>query len=243
MFGDKTYDKLDEISQLVEPMTWSCNDALIKAPDIVEIDFDFISNLMRINGVGTSIDRRQVFKHMINTHPERKFLEANNFLNIVNDSTYRLEFENESNTSTIDLAKKTLDGRIYFKKIKQSYTDSEMEKLMIEEIKSKISGYWRSKASSVSSKINELGETFDMVDIRKYRKAREKTEYFRHELEKQFKEYKLNIRSVDLGFRFANWLNKYICYDNNQAMKNMCLLKVMSHSGKAIYSMESEEEL
>jgi hypothetical protein len=61
-------------------------------------------------------------------------------------------------------------------------------------------------------------------------------------MEEVFSENQWNIRDISLSNKVGGWIFKYIIFGNGAGLVNLCKLKMMTHTGNPIYSIDGEEE-
>lgn len=241
MFSDPTLDNLDEISKLCEPMVFSQNNLIISYPEKEEIDIEFLKSFTQRSGLGRIGCLYDVLRYVSTKHDLKK-LEPKVCLS----SFFELKLEDvfgDAQSTEIDFESGRMYAKLYLIKKKFAFTDEEMRKLIIDNIVHKVKIATNRPTGYFKKYLNEIAKVFDIKDVSSQRSTGAKRRIFLEAMEKQFEEYKINIRDVDLGFRFADWIVAYIKTGNMAAIKNICLLKVMAYDNKAIYSIEAEEQV
>lgn len=243
MFKDSVYDNLDDISQLVEPFNCRVNDELSKLPDIVDIDYEFLDQRMKVQHWG-SIDDLSI-SSMLNSCVKHKSINWNILQGHLNDF-FKLQIGDDPEKKVkcqINLEKGTLSNTIKIVKTSHGYTDEELYKKIVDNLRYEFTNQLRQASKLHKSNVNEIAEVFDIDEVSKCRGLREKRKALLNGITGQFKDRVINIRDYELGLRFTDWLIAYIKHNHMGAIKNITLFKVMMLNEKPIYSLDNEETL
>lgn len=230
LFKDKTWDDFDEITQMFEPYVFSLNEALSKMPD----EFDVDPKIFIEDNI-ISIDRLVT----------RKVVELGLDISATNLLT-GIDFYNEfftfslaiDESATLDGHTLTLDKPIkVVKKDKIAYEDKEIDEIMISYVKNHL--YRLSGAKRLNIKaLNELVDLFNVKPKSNTKHSKISALYSKYE--ELLEDKTLNIRDVDLFFRFVDWNVKVIRHGNLPAMANITKIKIMMRSEIPIYSIKEE---
>ena len=227
MFEDITFNKLDDISKMLEPFTYSLNDELSSMPNEIDVTYDNIITLVE--------------RHLC---VPNRLTSSDILINALNyPSKFGQFYDLITESSSIDFSEKTLYGSMKLIKASNGYDEEEMGKLIENQVKSKLNSSMRSLSAFSNSRVNEVAELFDLKDVPKTRGYRQKRRAITFGFNNLFKENKILIKDVDFGFRFASWLKLYIEDGNLGAMSNLCKVKILTHKNRAIYSIENEVQV
>jgi hypothetical protein len=233
VFDDKKFESLDWISQATEPIDSELNMLLGNIPDETVLDIKTILDFVGESyGMTISLDRAMmalVKKHNPSSKPlswqEKDTLKR----------CFRLEIVGQP---IIDFTTKTVSGG-EVKVIRETSTLDEKDLKNIlgrEGIDAVRNGWFPSDASS---RINEIFELLGKCDGGlKSRSLRKKRSFLYSRLIELFKTNEWNIKDTTLANKVGFWICDYIKDKNMAAMSNFCRLKVMTHKGQPIYSME-----
>lgn len=238
MFEDKEFAKLDEISQLIEPMVYSLNNKIIACPDRAEVPYEIIAEVIgNRNGNDCSISIDHLLSKLNMNIDELPYNQDKKFFTIVAENA----FDHGILSADIDFSTKSMNTKIFIEKHTSCYTDNEMHARMCNLIQNILQGATSVPSRYDKTRLNEVAIIFDLLDVKKERSSNGKRREFILPLIDKIKDYTINIRDVDLGVRFAGWIRDYIRYGKLSAIKNLCKLKVMTHNGKGIYSIQDED--
>jgi hypothetical protein len=89
------------------------------------------------------------------------------------------------------------------------------------------------------SRANEILELLGNSDAGlRSRSPRKKKESLYYRLKNLFETNEWNIKDTELANKIGVWIVSYILNGDLSALSNFCRLKVMTHKGQPIYSME-----
>jgi hypothetical protein len=242
VFDDKKFEELDWISQATEPIDSELNELLEKLPDELAIDFNTYMKLIgdRTYGIDMSLDT--VIHSLLQQTPSNEFDVDKLSYNHRDQLKKCFKFEASTNNLTINFETRSIDGG-ELKLIKTATTLDEdtLKNMLGYEGICKVShiGYLESSALGRINEIMELlGDCQTGLRTRSYRRKR-------HELvgrmQKLFKNNEWNIKDTGLADKVGFWIHDYIKEGNLAALSNFCRIKVMTHKGQPIYSMEEVE--
>lgn len=233
VFDDKKYDELDWISQATEPIDSKMNEILAIMPDSIDIDFNMYRNLLRSRSYGTELTIHEVIYHyaskasIVLSYQQQQALEKC-FVFEIDGENLILDFENKvisggkikiiKTTSTMD--EQVLKSMLGFEGIEQFYHS-----------------YYNNPQAV--SRMNEVMELLAKCEQGlRTRSSAKKRNIIIHRLRALFKDNEWNIRDTELANKVGLWIRDYIQDGNLAAFSNFCRLKVMTHKGQPIYSME-----
>jgi hypothetical protein len=243
-FADKTYQNLDWISQAVEPWEWSAIPAYAAIPDQIiltpEILRAAVAKTQDFDLYGT-ISRVDVIDVISTVAPaEAECLRAA----ISTDLSYGLDeffgelikFSIEDDTN-LDLVTFVANKPMVLVKLKPTIGDAECTKVLLNRANSL--RYSRHRDASNTTRTSEILDLMGPGKI--VRGAGARHEQLVTTLMQILREDKWRIRSVDLGLKLVSWIEDYIQNGSLSAMANFAKLKVMTHAGAAIYSIQEVE--
>lgn len=239
VFVDKRYEELDWISQATEPVESPLNDILAELPD--EFSVSDVDTYLKIVGDSWSMNftRSRVISYIMNllvynkvkdiSWAERESIYSNFELDVVGQPI--LNFE----TNAIE------GGEIRLLKTNFSIDQDRLKAIMGERGLRMVRDVYISSESMYLSRCNEILQlmaTKEALSGLKTRSRKSKRIALYRSLESLLKNNEWNIKSADLSNKIGLWMANYILDGNLAAMSNLCRLKVMTHKGLPIYSME-----
>jgi len=240
LFKDKVYEELDDISQMIEPFEFAVNNELSLMPDKIKINASFFESIVFSNSGREKcyIDTRKVIEyntkwlnlHILSKHANADYDFSNNFF------TIEMSENTHYNAET-----KELIGEIYLIKKKVAYEDKEIEKMLINYMRSTFNCHLGGPSSINKSNINEICDLFNLKEALQDRKSYGKVKKLFNKYEQLINDRELNIRDVELFKRFIDWNVKYIKHGNLPAMSNITKVKIMMRNGLPIYSIKEDE--
>lgn len=235
VFTDKKFEELDWISQATEPIDSELNNCLSSLPDELTIDFNLYVDMVGDSwNISLSLDRILNYllkKHYTNYHEltwkQKEELEKC-FTLEMSDDNLKLNFV----TSCIE------GGTIKLLK----HTTTFDEKVLKDLLGKKGIDHLHSYESAYNLKLSHANEVMEVLGkcdagIRS-KSARIKRATIVRRLQELFKNNEWNIKDTELADKVGLWISNYIFSGNLAAWANVCKLKVMTHKGQPIYSME-----
>jgi hypothetical protein len=233
VFVDKKFESLDWISQATEPIDSELNIVLGKMPEQVDIDFNtYVSIVGDSWDIGLDIRRAVSFflkkiDVKISDYVKRKELE-NCF-----------EFQVDGNPVVDFEVSQIYGGTLSLIKVQSTMDEKVLKDLLgrqgIEEV------------DMIGQNMN-IARTNEIMEILggceshlATRSARKKKYGLRLRLQKLFAANEWNIKDTELADKVGTWIARYIKTGDLSAYTNFCKLKVMTHKGNPIYSMEEVE--
>lgn len=236
VFIDKRYEELDWISQATEPIESPLNDIMSKLPDefiITDVD-------TYMSAVGDSWDLDLALSRMISylmrnnqipstlSWAEKEAICSNFDIELVGSPVINFE------TNTID------GGEIRIFKSVFSVDEDMLKNLMgMNGLRSVRDMY--STDSKYLSRANEILEIMGgqyMAKGLRTKSPKSKRESIYYSLQDLLKNNEWNIKSAELADKIGYWISGYVAHGKLDAITNLCKLKVMTHRGLPIYSME-----
>lgn len=231
LFKDEKYEELDWISQAVEPIQTELAIILEQLPDLVEYDAHQLTE---------ALHNRNTF---INTHTViLRILQQKSITlkaNAINCLESCFQIDCAPNTT---FHAKTMDMIGHLRVIKTTHTIDQdlLTKTLGKDGLDMLSSLWAIPHSGIA-RLNELAEIIGDADmVLKTRGSHKKVNQFLIRVKKLFETNEWNIKDYELANRVHDWMYRYIVDGNLAAMNNFCRLKVMTHKGVAIYSLNEE---
>jgi len=233
VFDDKKFEELDWISQATEPIDSPLNEILGVIPDEINIDYDLFMNMAGDNySLDLSVDR--VILYTLRRAPGHSETRLTWQERDVISRCFTIEM---SEDTILDCKAKTLTGEIKVIKITKNLDDRDLEAILGREGIDQLNNmYIPNDGTSRANDILELLGGCD--DALKTRSPQRKRSIMIQRMKKLFKENEWKIKDTVLANKVGVWIYDYVMYGNLAAYSNFCRLKVMTHKGQPIYSME-----
>lgn len=234
VFDDKKFEQLDWMSQITEGIESELNGLLARLPDRIELDFDSIISFMDSSNT-PRLSTDSVVRKII-----RSFYDSN--LSWEDERTIRSCFEFEaSDDLLIDFENKILRGSVTLVKTTTTLADEHLQNTMGSDGIQKLSRIsWNDPGCF--SRANEVMELLGGLEKEtRNRSARRKFQAIRSRLSNIFKNNEWRIRDTELANKIGIWIGQYIQSGNLAAFSNFCKIKVLTHQGGPIYSIEEQE--
>ena len=234
-FEDKEYDKMDWISQAVEPIKSPLNDILAKLPETLEITYPVYNQITR-QSYGLGLNVSEVVKWLASKANVEIEYEGHDAVEAC------FQFEIEPN-SEIDFEKKLIKGNIRVIKIKQQLDDRDLSKTLGAKGMSDLTRRLRHRRGDeedpqMFERLNEIIDTLDCNhESRKNRSMRKKIHAIYNLVQDIMTNNKWNIKDAELANKVAYWIADYAVDGSLPAFSNIIKLKLMTHKGLPIYSM------
>ena len=232
VFADKKFEELDWISQATEPIDSKLNEILGELPDEVVIDFKLYKQMIGDSySFDLSLDRCISFSIYNSTSSQSLTWEQRDAIRpcfkFESEGDPIINFENQEITG----------GTIKMVKIQSTMDEKVLESLLGREGIMQVNSMFFSGPGI--SRANEIMELLGGCESGlKTRSERRKRVTIKSRLIKLFKENEWKIKDTELANKVGFWISSYIVDGNLAALSNFCRLKVMTHKGQPIYSME-----
>lgn len=230
LFDDKKYENMDWVSQAVEPIESKTAILLGQLPDEITFTFETYKSLLR-NGYTTS-SVEQVVSNLL-----REVADGRVDWKEVNLITKCFEFKISDNV-IINFETQSIEGEIKLVKRKKTLEDKELQELMGMKGSEYIDPYGQNQYQYAHEIADFLG---CQQDVLKSRSVRTKVAGIRYKYRTIMRENLWNIKDVELADKVGLWIGSYCQTGNLAALKNLTKLKVMTHKGMPIYSIEEEQ--
>lgn len=230
VFDDKKFDGLDWISQATEPMDSRLNEILEQLPDRLHLDFNrFLKICGSIHNLTITSAIYNIVTDTVGDHLCWEQLCA---------LCTCFAFEVEGDSIALDFEKQQITGSIYIVKTATTIDEKHLESILgVEGMNMMLS-----IDLSVNEAMDRCNEIMSMLgrceDSIKTRSAYKKRVALLRRVRDLFRSNEWNIKDTVLADKVGGWIASYIIDGNLAALSNFCRLKVMTHKGQAIYSME-----
>ena len=240
LFKDKTFEEMDEISQMIEPFESQINVELSQFPDEFILDAEFFTCLIdhNRNRLNYSIteDLRKIVERKASTLGLK--LLANTARTNSNFMTEFFDFEVEENCK-YNAKTNELIGEIKVIKKKIAYEDKDIETHMKDHLRSAFNDFYRPGEVN-KPRVNEILDLFNVKGGLSEKKALSKVRMLSKHYQALIDDRSLNIRDVELFKRFVLWNIKYIKNGSLPALSNITKVKIMMRKGLPIYSIKED---
>lgn len=233
VFDDKKFDALDFVSVLTEPIDSKMNEVLALMPESIDIDFDTYRRLLGSRNYGTDLSVSQVITHHIaKANMELSYQQQEALIKC-------FQFEMDGEEVLLDFENKVISGgSIKLVKITTTMDEQILKNMLGAEGIEQFS-YCSMGDPQCMSRMNEVMELLAKCETGlKTRSLHKKRHTMVHRLRNLFKDNEWNIRDTELANKVGVWIRDYVQDGNLAAFSNFCRLKVMTHKGQPIYSME-----
>ena len=240
LFKDKTFEEMDEISQMIEPFESQINVELSQFPDEFTLDAEFFNCLIdyhrnRLNYSVTE-DLRKIIERKANgLNLALLGKTARTNTNFVSEF---FDFEAEEGC-TYNAKTNVVTGEIKVIKKKIAYEDKDIEIHMKDHLRSAFSDFYRPGEVN-KPRINEILDLFNVKGGLSEKKALSKVRMLSKHYQALIDDRSLNIRDVELFKRFVLWNIKYIKNGSLPALSNITKVKIMMRKGLPIYSIKED---
>ncbi len=233
VFDDKKFEGLDWISQATEPIDSKMNEVLALMPETIDINFDMYRGFLGSRSYGTDLSISQVITNYIaKANIELSYQQQEALIKC-------FSFEMEGDEILLDFENKVISGgKLRLIKVTSTMDEQLLKSMLGSEGIEQVS-YANVRDNQAMSRMNEVMELLAKCDEGlKTRSSHKKRHAITNRLRKLFKENEWNIRDTELANKVGIWIRDYIQDGNLAAFSNFCRLKVMTHKGQPIYSME-----
>jgi hypothetical protein len=234
VFDDQKFDSLDWLSQAVEPIETDLMVAFGAIPDELEINFRTFNHMLGSSSYNLDLSAERALRWLMSSYaPNRKPLTYKEKEILVK----AISFEVEPNT-VIDYENNEIRGGIKF--IKKANLIDEKELIpLIGEAGLVHLDHIRITENSMQ-RMTEVLEMLGSIsnEAMRSRSPRGRLRTIKDRVEEIFRKDEWRIRTPDLGTKIGLWLRQYIMDGNLAAWSNFCRLKLMTHQGRAIYSIQ-----
>lgn len=238
VFDDKRYEELDWISQATEPIESPLNTALSILPDEFDIN---ISTLLTI---ADDYDRLDISKdNVINFLIKREINSSTNKIPSLSweeretlAKNFSLVVEGQPIINFVDNT--ITNGSISLIKEVNTIDEKTLGNLLGRNGLSAIRDTYHARPHLINEVLELLGNSDAGIRSRSFRK---KKHFLLKRLADLMKNNEWNIKSSALADKVGIWIARYITDGDLSALSNFCRLKVMTHKGLPIYSMEEVE--
>lgn len=231
VFDDKKFDELDWISQATEPIDSQLNEILGLIPEVIDLDFKTYCAMLRVD-YGMNLNTRGAVDYCLRTYCKHINVSYDN-IGYLRD-LFKFEADGEL---ILDFENETLSGNLRLVKLANTMDEKVLAGLLGKE------GIYRISSMNIPqqglTRANDIMELLGKCDAGlKSRSERKKRHMIKERLVKLFKDNEWQIKDTELANKVGVWIYQYVCDGNLAAYSNFCRLKVMTHKGQPIYSMQ-----
>lgn len=238
VFADKKFENLDWISVATEPIESNLNQILSLMPDDISIDY---KRYMAMVGSSWNIelDLRQIVHNIMYNSVTSELDEIINTLSWEQKQAvvdcFSMEIVGEP---IIDFLKEEIYGGEIIVQKNKSTMDEQILKGMLGKQGIEAVQYMGIPANGIT-RANEIMELLGGCEEGlKGRSTDRKRRFLARRLTQIFKNNEWNIKDTGLADKVGQWICAYVKHGDLSALSNFCRLKVMTHKGNPIYSME-----
>ena len=235
LFQDKKFEDLDWLSQITETIDSGINNVLSAMPEEIILTYEDVFNATCDYGWTR------------NWHVE-KFIKQKLY-NVCREKNINLSYEEDqkiydcyafevADNTVMDIESQTLTGQVSIVKRVYTFEDDFLQKSMgkgAEQL------YW-TKISRSPGRAREIAKLLDVnVQPEILRSNRKLGSFISNTMRRILTNNEWRIRSTDLADKACQWIMAYIENGCKASYSNFCRLKVMTHSGGPIYSIQEEK--
>lgn len=235
VFHDKKFEELDWVSQAIEPIESDLNKVISLIPDRVDIDYSRYLQLVGDNW-DLSLSMTRIVRQLISTVECEISMTYDTLASI--EKCFKLEIQGEP---ILDFTNKTITGgSLSLVKVNALLDEDQLKKILgragIE--KFAFSSLYSSDKECLT-RCNDVMQILGSCDSGlRSSSLRRKRVAIKDRLINLFKTNEWNIKDTTLADKVGFWIIEYVKDGNLAAYSNFCRLKVMTHRGQPIYSME-----
>jgi hypothetical protein len=236
VFLDKKFEELDWISQAMEPIDSELNEYLSVLPDELDITFDLIVDMCK-DHYSFNLSLIHIVPHLLRLHYGNKYKSTTWKQKMMLEKCF--QFKSEGDSLIIDFENKSISGgKIKLVKIRSTMDEKDLEEYLGADGVMAIRGNY-SYNQDCCSRMNEVMELLGSCENGlKSKSSRIKAHVISSRLKDIFKKNEWKIKDTTLANKIGYWIDDYIANNNLASLSNFCRLKVMTHKGQPIYSME-----
>lgn len=244
LFDDKKYESMDEISKMIEPWVNPFDPIIERIPDEYEFpaeylmsylnSYDIEPSLIKVVLSASGITPTEI--NTLNNHQllQRRHVPGGNFAPGILALEHSPDFY-------LDAATKEKHGSLKIIKVTKAISEAKLKSIIVETAKRKL----LTRCSADSYTAETMRTLYEVATGNPYKPTdRSKRTLIcdtREALIKLIEEDRWRIRSFDLYLKLIDWMEDYcrsVCMSSSLA--NIMKIKIMTHSGKAIYSIGEE---
>jgi hypothetical protein len=244
-FADKQYQSLDWISQAVEPWDWEIIPAFnsfpsctVITPELIQAVIDSDNAITRYNlefSIGNFI--AVIAKQVDNPLPGLIAAAPAQIAARSIKELFKLEMQDPYGT-TFNAVDLSFNKPVHLAKTKEQIDDKTCQEI----VSVSVNDLLYDARTKQDGCLQRMGEILDLATSQKIVKGRiHRRDQFIVEIRTIFAEDKWRIRNVALATNIVAWAVDYVNTGNLAAMANFAKVKVMTHAGKAIYSIQEVE--
>lgn len=237
VFADKKFESLDWISAATEPFESKMNELLVLLPEEEQVDFD---KYLKLIGDSWNMDLslRDAVRYLLNKST-RDAVEKYNKLSWEQQCAIQDCFcFSVSGQPVLDFTEKTIrGGTLNIVKIQHTLEESTLKRLLGAAGINSLHSF--GLPQDACARMNDIMDLIGGCESYfKTKSTRRKKYAIVDRLKKIFAANEWNIKDADLADKVGFWVGTYISKGDLSAFANLGKLKVMTHSGNPIYSIE-----
>lgn len=235
LFQDKKFEELDWLSQITETIDSSINNALSAMPEEITLTYQEVFEGWSSSFHGRNINTEKFLRTILYNVCREKNI---NLSYEENDKIYGCYVFKVADNTVLNFENQTLTGQISLVKKVYAFEDEFLQKNMgkgAEQL------YW-TKISRSPGRAREIAKLLDLnVSPEILKSSRKLGSFISNTMRRILMNNEWRIRSTDLADKACLWIIAYIEDGCRASYSNFCRLKVMTHSGGPIYSIEEEK--
>jgi uncharacterized protein YfkK (UPF0435 family) len=242
LFDDKKYESMDDISKMVEPWENPYDDIICKLPDEWEVPVKIIERCLSCYDPDPIIFKN--FMSNFLTPVEASLLIESRILEKeYKNGKYDKGLLNIEVTPGYTFNSLTYEqnGTIKVVKTARCISEETLKKMLL-------NNFERNVFKSISSdgyKSETLRNLYEVVTSKKYESDNKSKRLLiatvKDELRNLIIEDRWRIRSFNLYNKFFSWCSAYLNHSDSASIANIMKMKIMTYSGRAIYSVGEEK--
>lgn len=231
VFDDKKFEQLDWMTQITETIESELNGLLARLPDVVELDYNAIISFVDFS-YSMRLDSDRVVRKMLQEYGKK-------MLSWEDENTIKGCYAFEvSDDLVINMESRTMIGSIKLVKTTQTLSCEQLQVAMGRKGIERLNRVNWSDSDAIA-RANEVMELLGNCEhALKNRSYKKKRSAIINRLERIFTTNEWRIRDMELADKIGLWISQYISNGNLAAFSNFCKVKVMTHQGGPIYSIE-----
>lgn len=231
-FADKKYQEMDWISKAVSPWEFNLLPILASIPETIEITPAMIcSSIEEYSDISVA--------KLVSNEAKKLGFEIDNCLSMASTWLQIFKIDLPDNTK-FNFSTMSINNQIFMRKTKPTLDEADCLNYASELIRSIVGWNFKIPQDAVA----RAGEILDLlnVDPSKHRGARARERALKTAIYAVINEDKWRIRNMELVSKLGDWIVEYIGCGRLASMANFAKLKVMTHTGQPIYSMQEVED-
>lgn len=245
LYVDNIYDNLDFISQATEPFVDNVQNLFAAMPDRILLEPSDILDYIYLNNYNASINDRmilaskldKVYFSMLSFDAEKYKTNLNDYLTSEANKVFKLEIQEETE---IDSTNGEHSKPIYIVKNREIISSEDVAEYALgKALHSYRYYFFYYRKDNDAARIKELCEIFEVDrSVTKTRNQHALGSSLCDAICHNIKNDIYRIRTYDMLMNLGKWCLEYVDKKDMASYTNITRFKLMTHSGRAIYSME-----